>query len=168
MVLVLQVVDAVHPTSVVAAGGIADGGVLVAAVALGACRVWCGTVLTCTYEANIDQAFKDQVLGATERDTRVSRVFTGKTCRLIDSELIRTWEAEQSPILPFPLQMLVTSELLRYMIPSGKTEHLIMAGGQIYGMVNEMKSARQVVEETIDKAIHILEETFPSRITLNR
>ena len=168
MALVPQVVDAIHPTPVVAAGGIADGRGLVAALALGACGVWCGTVFTCTYEANIDQAFKDQVLRATERDTRVTRVFTGKTCRMIDSELIKTWEAEQGPILPFPVQVLVTSDLIRYMMESGKTEHLMMAGGQVCGMVNEMKNARQVVEEIVDEAIRILEEDFPSRIKLSK
>ena len=95
-------------------------------------------------------------------------MFTGKTCRMIDSELIKTWEAEQGPILPFPVQVLVTSDLIRYMMESGKTEHLMMAGGQVCGMVNEMKSARQVVEEIVGEAIRILEEDFPSRIKLSK
>lgn len=166
MALVPQVVDAVHPTPVVAAGGIADGRGLVAALALGACGVWCGTVFLGTYEANFGQAFKDKVLQASESDTRVTRVFTGKTARVITNKLIETWEAEKGPILPFPVQMLVANDLVQIMNDTGKTDYLFTPAGQICGLVKEMKSARQVVKEMVEQAVRILEEDFPSRIKL--
>jgi len=167
MALVPQVVDAVSPTPVVAAGGIADGRGLVAALSLGACGVWCGTAFLCTYEANLAQPFKDKVLQATEKDTRVTRVFTGKTARVITNKLIETWEAERGPILPFPVQMLVANDLIQVMNDTGVTENLITPAGQICGLIKEMKSARQVVEEMVEQAVHILEEDFPSRIRLS-
>ncbi|NQT48613.1 MAG: nitronate monooxygenase [Chloroflexi bacterium] len=164
MPLVPQVVDAVHPRPVVAAGGIADGRGLVAALSLGACGVWCGTAFISTYEANFDQGFKDQVLQATERDTRVTRVLTGKTARLINTKLIETWEAEGGPLLPFPLQLLVSSDLFQVILESGHREHLLTPAGQICGMIKEMKSARQVVKDMVDQAVRILEEDLPSRV----
>jgi len=168
MPLVPQVVDAIHPVPVVAAGGIADGRGLVAALALGAVGVWCGTAFLCTYEANFPQPFKDQVLQATEKDTRVTRVFTGKTCRLISNKLIETWEAEKGPTLLFPLQMLVANDLLQIVMDSGMTEYCMTPSGQICGMINRMKSAKQVVDEMVSQAVSILKEDFPSVVGLSK
>ncbi len=168
MALVPQVVDAVAPTPVVAAGGIGDGRGLVAALALGACGVWMGTAFLCTYEANFDQAFKEQVLQATEKDTRITRVFTGKTCRIINSKLIETWEAEKGPVLPFPLQLLLSTEITKAALESGMPEHVFTPAGQICGLFEEMKSARQVVEGIVDGAIRILQEDFPARVRLSK
>lgn len=168
MPLIPQVVDAIYPTPVVAAGGIADGRGLVAALALGACGVWCGTAFLCTYEANLPQGFKDNVLRATEKDTRVTRVLTGKTARLVNNKLIETWEAEQGPILPFPVQMLVANDLLQIMTDAGVTEHFVTPAGQICGAINEMKNAKQVVQEMVDQAVRILEEDFPSRVKFGK
>ena len=168
MPLVPQVVDAVTPTPVVAAGGIGDGRGLVAALALGACGVWAGTAFLCTYEANFDQAFKQQVLQATEKDTRITRVFTGKTARIINNKVVEMWEAEKGPVLPFPVQILVSTELIQAALESGMTEYVFTPAGQICGLVKEMKSARQVVEEIVNEAIRILEEDFPSRVRLDK
>jgi len=168
MPLVPQVVDAVAPTPVVAAGGIGDGRGLVAALALGACGVWVGTAFICTYEANFEQPFKQQVLQATEKDTRVTRVPTGKTARFINTKLIEMWESEQGPILPFPVQILVCSDVIRAAAESGMTEYVTTPAGQICGMVKEMKSAKQVVEEMVDEATRILQDDFPARVRLKK
>jgi len=168
MPLVPQVVDAVAPTPVLAAGGIADGRGLVAALALGACGVWVGTAFIPTYEANFHPAFKQQVLQATEKDPRITRVLTGKPARLINNKLIETWEAEGGPILPFPLQLLVSTNIYIASFESGMTDYLFTPAGQICGLVNEMKSAKQVVQEMVDGAIRILEEEFPAKIEWSR
>jgi NAD(P)H-dependent flavin oxidoreductase YrpB (nitropropane dioxygenase family) len=152
---------------VVAAGGIGDGRGLVAALALGACGVWVGTAFICTYESAFDQVGKRQVLQATEKDTRVTRVLTGKTARLINSKLIETWETEQGPILPFPVQLLVTGDLILAMLRSEMTEYLFTPAGQICGLVEEIKGAKQVVEDMVGTAIHILQEEFPARVKLS-
>ncbi|OGO02694.1 MAG: hypothetical protein A2Y91_05030 [Chloroflexi bacterium RBG_13_54_8] len=165
--LVPMVVDAVDPTPVVAAGGIADGRGLVASLALGACGVWCGTAFLCTYEAGIEQVAKDRIIQATERDTRVTRVFTGKTCRLLNTKLIEKWEKE-GPILPFPLPIVLCTSLQEAIGNAKMVENYFIPCGQICGVVQQMKSARQVVEEMVDQAIQILEEGFPSRVKFGR
>jgi NAD(P)H-dependent flavin oxidoreductase YrpB (nitropropane dioxygenase family) len=161
--LVRLVADAVAPALVVAAGGIVDGRGLVASLALGACGVWCGTAFLCTYEAGIEQVAKDRIIAASERDTRVTRVFTGKTCRLLNTKLIEKWEKE-GPMLPFPLPIVLCTSLQDYIGRAKMAENYFIPCGQICGAIKEMKSARQVVKEMVDQAVSILEEDLPARV----
>jgi nitronate monooxygenase len=77
MPLVPRVVDAVSPVPVVAAGGIADGRGLVAALALGASGVWIGTRFLLAEEADIHGEYKAAVARAAETDTVYSSLFDG-------------------------------------------------------------------------------------------
>jgi len=167
MPLVPQVVDAVDPTPVVAAGGIADGRGLVAALSLGACGVWCGTAFLCAQEAAyIESDAQERIIQATERDTRVTRVFTGKTCRLLTTQLIEKWEKE-GPILPFPLPILMCTSIQDAISASKMIDYYFIPVGQICGTIKEVKTARQVVEEMVNGAVQILEEGLPSRVKLS-
>jgi nitronate monooxygenase len=75
LALLPAVVDAVTPTPVVAAGGIADGRALAAVVTLGAEAAWIGTRFLATHESGINDAHKDAVIGAGVDDTVLSRAF---------------------------------------------------------------------------------------------
>jgi len=165
--LVPLVVDAVHPTPVAAAGGIIDGRGLVAALSLGASGVWCGTAFLCTHEIEwMEPESQQRIIQATEKDTRVTRVFTGKTCRLVTTELIKKWEKE-GPILPFPLPILMSTSLQEILNDAKSADNYFIPAGQIIGAVKEMKSARQVVEEMVEGAIRILRQDLPSRVKLD-
>src|SRR5215216_3461370 len=83
MVLVPEVVDAVAPIPVLAAGGIARGRQLAAALALGAEGVWCGSVWLTTEEAETDPVVKQKFLAAKSSDTVRSRSLTGKPARML-------------------------------------------------------------------------------------
>ncbi|MAE96307.1 MAG: monooxygenase, partial [Deltaproteobacteria bacterium] len=78
MVLVPEVVDAVSPTPVLAAGGIGNGRQLTAALALGAQGVWTGSVWLTTEEAETHPVVKEKFLKASSSDTVRSRSLTGK------------------------------------------------------------------------------------------
>jgi len=166
MPLVPQVVDAVAPTPVLAAGGIGDGRGLAAALALGASGVWTGTAFLPTVEANINEVWKQQILSATEEDTRVTRMFTGKTTRFLKSKLIEQWETEQGPILPFPLQLVLVQDFFNAVADSGMPEYLSSAAGQICGLLKEMKTAGKVVEDMVNQAVSILKEDIPNRVSI--
>src|SRR6185436_7438369 len=73
MVLVPEVVDAVAPIPVLAAGGIGRGRQLAEALALGAEGVWCGSVWLTTEEAETDPVVKQKFLAAKSSDTIRSR-----------------------------------------------------------------------------------------------
>jgi NAD(P)H-dependent flavin oxidoreductase YrpB (nitropropane dioxygenase family) len=77
MVLVPEVVDAVAPVPVLAAGGIGSGRQIAAAMALGAEGVWTGSIWLTTAESDMTPLVVDKLLHATSRDTVRSRVMTG-------------------------------------------------------------------------------------------
>jgi NAD(P)H-dependent flavin oxidoreductase YrpB (nitropropane dioxygenase family) len=105
MVLVPQVVDAVAPVPVLAAGGIADGRQVAAALALGAQGVWCGSVWLTTEEAETHPVVKDKFLQASSTDTIRSRAKTGKPARQLRSAWTEEWDRPDTPDpLPMPLQ----------------------------------------------------------------
>ena len=74
-------IDAVAPLPVIAAGGIADGRGIAAALVLGADAVWLGTRFLATPEAGVPAGYKDRVLGAGTGDTIFSEVFDLATRR---------------------------------------------------------------------------------------
>jgi nitronate monooxygenase len=75
MALAPTVVDRVSETPVIAAGGIADGRGLAAAMALGACGAWIGTRFLASPEAAIHSRYRDLLLAAKETDTEYSVLF---------------------------------------------------------------------------------------------
>ncbi|MGH1488361.1 MAG: nitronate monooxygenase, partial [Acidimicrobiales bacterium] len=111
MVLVPEIVDAVAPTPVLAAGGIGTGRQMAASLALGAEGVWCGSVWLTTLEAETHPTVKDKFLTATSSDTLRSRSRTGKPARQLRSSWTDEWEGPNSPgTLGMPLQPMLIAE----------------------------------------------------------
>ncbi|MCW2902516.1 MAG: 2-nitropropane dioxygenase [Streptosporangiaceae bacterium] len=164
MVLVPEVVDAVAPIPVLAAGGIASGRQMAAAMALGASGVWCGSVWLTTEEAETVPAVKAKMLAATSGDTVRSRSRTGKPARQLVSAWTREWEGPDSPgALPMPLQMIVAEGAMRHInkvAESGNEGARELANyfvGQCVGLMNSVKPARQVVYDMVEEFADALE-----------
>ncbi|MBI4518371.1 MAG: nitronate monooxygenase [Deltaproteobacteria bacterium] len=164
MVLIPQVVDAVAPTPVLAAGGIASGRQVAAALALGAEGVWCGSVWLTTAEAETTPEIKERFLAATSADTRRSRSLTGKPARMLRSAWTDAWEAPDAPApLPMPLQTMLVVEAQRrihrvaHKPDSGGRQLLTYFVGQVVGQLNETKSTRKVVSEMVEEFIATME-----------
>lgn len=167
--LVPQVVDAISPTPVLAAGGIVDGRGLVAALSLGAAGVWCGTAFLATPEAMSHAENKRQLIAAGESDTTITKTFTGKTARCISNPIQRQYEKENGPILPFPVQVLAASDLLQFMTEEDDTlKNYWTFSGQGCGLIKEIKPAGEVLRSMVEDAVQILEEGLPSRIKWNK
>jgi nitronate monooxygenase len=165
MALVPQVVDAVAPTPVVAAGGIADGRGIVAALALGAIGVWCGTAFLVSEEANQPDLQKQRILAATDEDTRVTRLYSGKTMRNITNPLIEAWEAAGIQALPMGLQGLLIQDLVYSCRKAGREDLLMNAAGQISGMLNRIRPAADILHDMVAQAAQILARDLPARVT---
>ncbi len=165
MVLVPEVVDAISPVPVLAAGGIGNGRQVAASLALGAQGVWCGSVWLTTQEAETHPVVKDKFLAAGSSDTLRSRSRTGKPARQLRSAWTDEWEGENSPgTLPMPLQpMLIGAASRRIdraaMNPSntGAVELANYFVGQVVGQLNESISATRVVEEMISEYLDVME-----------
>jgi NAD(P)H-dependent flavin oxidoreductase YrpB (nitropropane dioxygenase family) len=156
MVLIPQVVDAVSPIPVVAGGGIGDGRGLVAALALGAVGVWCGTVFLGTFEAMYEDYHKQKILESTEDDTVVSKVITGKQARYLRNRLVAAWDKAGLPTLPMPMQSIAIIPILDGAYEAKMADIVPAPAGQIVGMIKELKPAGQVVEEMVQGAERVL------------
>ncbi len=163
MVLVPEVVDAVDPIPVLAAGGIGNGRQVTAALALGAQGVWTGSVWLTTEEAETHPVVKEKFLKATSSDTIRSRSLTGKPARQLRSAWTEAWEDPSNPDpLPMPLQpRLVREAQARIARTAHKSEGAKQLSnyfvGQIVGSLNEVKSVRTVIEELISEYADTME-----------
>jgi NAD(P)H-dependent flavin oxidoreductase YrpB (nitropropane dioxygenase family) len=151
MVLVPEVVDAVAPAPVVAAGGIGNGRQIAAALALGAQAAWCGSLWLTTVEGQIDDAVTRKLLRATSSDTVRSRAISGKPARQLRSTWSEAWDDPKSPqALPMPLQFLLTAEAVgrihRFAKETGRDDLVTSPVGQIVGSMNELRPVAAVLE----------------------
>jgi NAD(P)H-dependent flavin oxidoreductase YrpB (nitropropane dioxygenase family) len=160
MVLVPEVVDAVAPVPVLAAGGIARGRQVAAALALGAEGVWCGSVWLTTEEAETTPVVKEKFLAATSSDTVRSRSLTGKPARMLRTAWTDAWESADSPNpLGMPLQSALVNEP-QYRInqaagqPDAPARELATYFvGQVVGSLNRVRPARSVVLDMVTEFI---------------
>jgi NAD(P)H-dependent flavin oxidoreductase YrpB (nitropropane dioxygenase family) len=164
MVLVPEVVEAVAPTPVLAAGGIATGRQMLAAFALGAQGVWCGSVWLTTQEAETHPVVKEKFLKASTSDTVRSRSTTGKPARQLRSAWTDEWEDPANPDpLPMPLQPLLIADAQRRVNHAAATnpgaEQLVnYFVGQVVGRMTQVKASRQVVMDMVEEFIDSAEE----------
>jgi len=164
MVLVPEVVDAVAPTPVLAAGGIATGRQIAAAMALGAEGVWCGSVWLTTEEAETQPTVKQKFLEASSGDTIRSRSLTGKPARMLRSAWTDEWEKPDAPPpLPMPLQSALVAEA---QVRVGRAATREGSGaeklanyfvGQVVGQMNQVRPARQVVLDMVTEYADVAE-----------
>ena len=160
MVLVPEVVDAVAPVPVLAAGGIARGRQLAAGMALGADGVWCGSVWLTTEEAETTPAVKEKYLKAGLGDTVRSKSITGKPARMLRTAWTDEWERADGPgPMPMPLQTLLVGEPLARINRvaskegSGANQLVTYFVGQVVGSMNTVQPTRRVVLDMVDEFI---------------
>ena len=158
IVLVPEVVDAVDPVPVLAAGGIGDGRQLAAVLALGAQGAWTGSIWLTTSESDVSPVVRDKLLGATSRDTVRSRALTGKPARQLRTPWTDAWDDPKGPgPLPMPLQFMLTAEAQTRI---GRSNDPALAGspvGQIVGRMNHVRSTRDVVFDLVEGAVRAIE-----------
>ncbi len=165
LALVPQVIDAVAPTPVIAAGGIADGRGLAAALAMGAVGVWCGTAFLVAEEANQPAMQKERVLAAGDEDTKITRLYSGKTMRNITNPLIEAYEASGIQALPMGLQGLLIQDLVYSARKAGREDLLMNAAGQVSGMLTKIRPAADILHDMVAGAADILGRGLQQRVT---
>jgi NAD(P)H-dependent flavin oxidoreductase YrpB (nitropropane dioxygenase family) len=158
MVLVPDVVDAVDPVPVLAAGGIGDGRQVAAALALGAQGVWTGSIWLTVTESDVPPVVRDRLLRAGPRDTVRSRSLTGKPARQLRTAWTDAWDDPGGPgALPMPLQFMLTAEAYQRIARSDDPELAGSPVGQIVGRMNRVRPARDVVFDLVDGAVQAIE-----------
>lgn len=102
LALVPQVVDAVS-VPVVAAGGIGDGRGIAAVLALGAAAAQLGTSFVLAAESAAPEIYRAALAEASESDTRVTRLFTGRPARALVERYVGDMTPHETEVPDFPL-----------------------------------------------------------------
>lgn len=158
MILWPQVVDAVAPIPVLAAGGIGRGRQMAAALALGAQGVWCGSIWLGSDKSDLGPELKSRLFAAKAEDAVQSRSQTGKPCRMLRSKFSDAWEQPGAPKpLPMPLQTLATQETRLRIERARAVDYMSYPVGQIVGDMTEETSVRQIVYGLLDEFIESCE-----------
>ena len=179
MPLIPAVVDAVGDVPVVAAGGIADGRGLAAAMALGASGGWIGTRFLASHEATIHPDYRARLLASNENDTvYLEDLFDGgwpaAPHRALRNSTINAWEAAGHPPVgqragaeDVILRYTTRPDVLRYDSHTpgpdaqGDIEPGSLWAGQTVGTVNRAQPAADILREIVEEAKDVM-----ARLTL--
>ncbi|MGB7594253.1 MAG: nitronate monooxygenase [Erysipelotrichaceae bacterium] len=155
MVLVPQIVDAIS-IPVIAAGGIASGRQLVAALALGAQGVQVGTCLLVSEECPIHINYKMALLNAKDIDTVVTGRSVGAPVRCLRNQMTKTYiEMEKQGTTVHDLEVLTLGSMRRAVFDGDVQNGSVMAG-QVAGMLKEIKPIQGILDEMIGEANTLL------------
>jgi NAD(P)H-dependent flavin oxidoreductase YrpB (nitropropane dioxygenase family) len=150
MVLWPQVVDAMAPAPVLAAGGIGRGRQMAAALALGASGVWCGSIWLGTTSSDVTPDVKQRLFEAGADDAVQRKSFSGKSCRILKSKFTEAWEQPGAPApLPMPLQTILIAESKMRIDRGRARDYVTYPVGQIVGDMREESTVRQVVADML-------------------
>jgi len=175
LTLVPAVVDAIAPIPVIAAGGIADGRGMVAALALGAEAVWIGTRFVASQEAFAHNEYKRRIVRAEAADTVRTTIFgpewPHQPMRVIRNRVVNEWsDRENEVVYNGPTAFIGATNIAGQHVPLPKFSALLpipdtvgdfdamcLTAGQSVGLVKEIKPAGEIVRGMIEEARSIIE-----------
>jgi len=165
--LVPMMVKAVAPLPVLSAGGIADGRGLAAALALGAEGVLLGTRFMATPEAPIHANYKQAILKTDGHDTVLTeipdlatqRVWPGAMSRAQRNKFIERWSGREWALRQNASEVGKQAAAAR---AAGDIDNASLSFGQDAGLIDSIKSVREVVEEIVAEAEKIIKDRLPS------
>lgn len=155
MVLVPQVVDAVS-IPVIAAGGVADGRGMAAAMMLGAEGVQVGTRFVASKECICHANYKEKVIKARDIDTVVTGRSTGHPIRVLRNQMTREYLKMEKEGKSLEELELLTLGSLRKAVVEGDVKAGSFMAGQSAGLVKEEQSCKDIIEDIVTKAESLL------------
>ncbi|MEG0805056.1 MAG: enoyl-[acyl-carrier-protein] reductase FabK [Lachnospiraceae bacterium] len=156
MALVPQVADAVK-IPVIAAGGIADGRGLCAALMLGAEAVQMGTRFVATKECICHEKYKERVVAAKDIDTVVTGQSAGHPIRSLRNQMTKEYLSKEKAGTSFQELEEMTVGSLRNAVIDGDVKNGTVMAGQIAGMIQEVLSCEQVIQTIMEQADHLMQ-----------
>jgi len=169
LTLVPMVVDAVAPVPVLAAGGIADGRGLAAALALGADGVLLGTRFLASEESPLHPNFKQAILDSDGHDTLLSEipdlaagiVWPGAMSRSRRNRFIARWAGREWALRQGRADAHAALQAARR---NGDAEEAVLSMGQDAGLIHDILPAGEIVTRIARQAEQILSKTLPQRL----
>jgi NAD(P)H-dependent flavin oxidoreductase YrpB (nitropropane dioxygenase family) len=166
-----MIVDAVGPTPVLAAGGIADGRGLAAALALGAQGALLGTRFLATQEAPLHPNFKQAVLDSDGHDTVLTEipdiaranVWPGAMARARRNAFIERWAGREWELRARQPEVTAAVERAR---ETGDVDNAALLIGQDAGLIHDIPPAGEIVERIVAEAEALLKDRLPKLVRL--
>lgn len=162
MALVPQVVDAVS-IPVIAAGGIADPRGVVAAFALGAQAVQCGTIFVCAQESPAHATYKQMMIDAKDSDTIVTGRNGGAPIRSLKSKFTRKLAKLEHEEIPLEEFEKMAAGSLRKAVQDGNVEEGTFMAGQVSGLVKDVAPAQVIVDRLMSGSEELLKNLIAER-----
>jgi enoyl-[acyl-carrier protein] reductase II len=156
MPLVPQVVDAVK-IPVVAAGGLADGRGLAAALALGAVGVQMGTRFIATKECTVHQNYKEMIVRAGDRSTITTGRSLGHPVRALRNPMTRRFEEMEKAGLSEEQLIEFGTGKLRLAAVDGDVNEGSFFAGQSCGLVHDVVPVAELIRRIVEEAEEILQ-----------
>lgn len=148
MVLWPEVVEAVAPVPVLAAGGVGSGRQIAAALALGAEGVWAGTIWLGTSESELTPALRRKYIEARSQDAIQQKFTTGKPLRSLRSKWTEAWSAPGAPEpLPLASQKLLVAPALKRIEDADAVDFISYSAGQVVGRIRKEQAVRELMDE---------------------
>ena len=153
--VLLQLIREKVKVPIIAAGGIADGRGIAAALTLGADAVQVGTAFFATDESGALPAHRQMLFSDAARYTSLTRAFTGRLGRGITSRPAIELSGQEKSFLPFPLQTTFMSSLRKAALEQQKWDMVLFWGGQIAPILKHTKAAK-LMESLIEEATQMM------------
>lgn len=148
--VLVQLIKEKVKTPIIAAGGIANGRGVAAALTLGADAAQIGTAFLATDESNALPIHRQMLFSPEAKYTTLSRAFTGRLGRGITSRIAKELTGKENQFLPFPLQTTFMSSLRKTALDQQKWDMVLFWGGQIAPVLKHRK-AKQLMESLIEE-----------------
>ena len=169
MAVLPMIVDAVGSTPVMAAGGIADGRGLAAALALGAQGALLGTRFLATKESPLHPNFKQAVIDSDGHDTVLTEipdiargnVWPGAMARSRRNAFIERWAGREWELRARQPEAL---ESLQRAAAAGDADNAALLIGQDAGLIHDIPGAGEVVERIVAEAEALLKDRLPKLV----
>jgi len=179
--LLPAVVEAVRPVPVIAAGGIANGRGLAAALSLGAQAVSLGTRFLCSDEAFAMQAYKERIVRSAAEDTVYTNLFDigwDAPHRVLRNRTVSEWEVAGRPssgrrpgegsVIGTASRGGAATELTKYAANSyptlgfsGDIENAVLYAGESCSLIADIRPAAQIVRDLVQEAEAVACEARP-------
>lgn len=153
--VLLQLIREKVKTPIIAAGGIANGRGIAAAMTLGADAAQIGTAFLACDESGAPPEHRQMLLSGAAKYTTLSRVFTGRLGRGLTSRLAADLAGKEKQFLPFPLQSTFMSSLRKAAWDQQKWDMILFWGGQIAPVVTHTK-AKSLMQSLIEETAEIM------------
>ena len=155
MTLVPQVADAVS-IPVIAAGGIADGRGMAAAMLLGAEGIQMGTRFVTAKESIVHENYKERIIKAKDIDSEVTGMSTGHPIRVLRNQMTREYLKLEKAGASFEELEELTLGSLRKAVIDGDVIHGSLMAGQSAGLVKREQTCKEIIEEITGEAEALL------------